>query len=127
MALARRRALATPPAQGDDINDAIFSVTSDIISVTESVGEYDGTFSANDNDGTNVVSEYYGGRALDYVGEYMLDSEHRLVDSYPWRARRWPPRHRSPGTRPTRGACVCWPESTAAQCGSGWRPRSESH
>ena len=119
--------VGVPPAQGDDINDAIFSVTSDGISVTESVGECDGTFSANDYDGTDAVSEYYDGRTLDYVGEYVLDSEDRQVDSYPWPARRWPPGQRVPGTRPTRGACVCCSESTAAQCESGWRPRSESH
>ena len=105
--IGEAQGIGDPLAQGNDINDgAIFSVTTGVMSVTESVGEYDGTFPANGYDGTDAVSEYYDGRALDCVGEYVLDSEHRPVDSCPWRPRRWPPGHRALGTRPTQGACV---------------------
>ena len=99
--IGEAQGVGDPPAQGDDINDAILSVTDDVISAIESVGEYDGTLSANDYDGTDAVSEYYDGRALDYVGEHVLDSEHCLVECYPWRSLRCPPGHRARGTMPT--------------------------
>ena len=47
------------------------------------------------------------------------------VDSCPRRARRGPPGQRVPGTRPTRGACVCCPEALVVQCGGLRRPSIE--
>ena len=57
----------------------------------------------------------------------MLDSGTPQDDRHPWPAHRWPPGHCDPGSRPVRGACVCYPESTVAQCGSTRRPMPESH
>ena len=55
----------------------------------------------------------------DAVSEAEHFSEQCRVDSCPWRARRWPPGHHAPGIGPTRGASVCCPEPTVAQCESG--------
>ena len=59
-------------AQDVDVTDDVATSIDDSFSVTESVGEYEGAFSANDSDGTDVND--------------CLDSGYRVVDSYPWPA-----------------------------------------
>ena len=61
----------------------------DTFSFTESVGEYEGAFSAHDSDGT-CVNDCYDEFALDYVGKCVLDPGYRQVDSYLWPAHRLP-------------------------------------
>ena len=87
-------------AQDDGVTDDVATFIDSSFSVIESAGEYNGAFSANDSDGTDVVNDYYDEFALDYVGDYVLDLDYRQVDSYTWPARRWPPGQRVPGSWP---------------------------
>ena len=79
--------------------------------------DYDAVNGTDGNFETGSFSYLIGAYENDAVSEAEGDSEQCRVDSCPRRARRWPPGHRDPGTRPARGACVCCPESLAIQCG----------
>ena len=103
------------------------------IGVTEFVGENDAILH-NDSEDTDVTDshakfaiDYFGKFVLGPVGECVPDSGTRQDDRHSWPAHRWPPGHCDPGSRPVRGACVCYPESTVAQCGSSRRPMPELH
>ena len=92
--------------------------------VTRSVGENDAILHIDSEDTDAIDShaklaiDYFGKYVLGPVGECVPVSGTRQDDRHSWPAHRWPPGHRDPGSRPVRGACVCYPESAAAQCGN---------